>query len=105
MRKITLRYLPIFQTDLLEIVEYIRDTLQNPVAADNLLDDIEHAILKRSENPESFEQYRSVKERNLPYYRIYVKNYVIYYVVITGGTKIMEMRRILYNKRNKDFII
>ena len=51
MKKITPRYLPIFQSDLFEIIEYIRDTLQNPVAADNLLDEVEHAILKRSENP------------------------------------------------------
>ena len=46
---------------------------------------------------EAFEQYPSVRERQYPYYRIYVKNYVVFYVVIDD---IMEVRRILYNRRN-----
>ena len=53
---------------------------------------------------ESFEPYHSKKERLYPYYRIYVKNYTIYYVVIPAGTneKIMEVRRILHNLQNRD---
>ena len=49
---------------------------------------------------ESFEIYHSIRERKYPYYRIYVKNYVIWYVVIDdeGEDKIMEVRRFLYNK-------
>ena len=43
------------------------------------------------------DRYHSAKERQYPYYRIYVKNYVIFYVVIGD---IMEVRRILYNRRN-----
>ena len=44
---------------------------------------------------ESFEPYRSLRERRYPYYRIYVKNFVVYYVVIDdeGEDKIMEVRR------------
>ncbi|WP_243013966.1 hypothetical protein [Clostridium sp. AM54-14XD] len=37
------------------------------------------------------------KKREYPYYRIYVRNYVIYYVVIDD---IMEVRRLLYGARN-----
>lgn len=41
-----------------------------------------------------------------PYYRIYVKNYVIYYVVIdNGANKIMEVRRILYRGQNFALVI
>ena len=41
------------------------------------------------------------------YYRINVKNYVVFYVVKKDipGKKIMEVRRILYNKRNLADII
>ena len=60
-----LRYLPIFET----------------------------AILKRLENPLAFEPYRSAKRREYPYYRIYVRNYVVYYVVIGN---VMEVRRLIY---------
>ena len=37
------------------------------------------------------------------YYRIYVKNYLVYYVVIDDENpdKIMEVRRFLYNKQNQ----
>lgn len=51
---------------------------------------------------ESFEPYRSLRERRYPYYIIYVKNFVVYYVVIDdeGEDKIMEVRRFLYNKQD-----
>ena len=47
-------------------------------------------------------QYRSLRERRYLYYRIYVNNFVVYYVVIDdeGDDKIMEVRRFLYNKQN-----
>ena len=77
-----LRYLPIFETDLLSTVNYITNVLKNEDAAHRLVDDIESAILKRLENPLAFEPYRSAKRREYPYYRIYVRNYVVYYVVI-----------------------
>ena len=105
MDVVAIRYLPIFRNDLNEAVNYIRNTLQNPKAANDLVDDIEKAILQRSENPDAFERYRSLKERRFPYYRIYVKNFVIYYVVIPGQVKTMEMRRFLYNRRNRGAIV
>ena len=46
-----LRYLPIFETDLLSTVNYITNILKNDDAALRLVDDIESAILKRLENP------------------------------------------------------
>ena len=92
-----MRVLPLFEEDLYEIVAYITEHLKNPVAANKLIDDVENAIIKRSSCAESFEPYHSVKERKYPYYRIYVGNYVVYYVVIDD---VMEVRRILYNKRN-----
>ena len=97
-----LRYLPLFYEDLSEKVTYISETLQNPQAANNLLDLVEKAIMERLPVAESFEQFHSMKERRYPYYRIYVKNYVVYYVVIDdeGVDKIMEVRRFLYNKQN-----
>lgn len=88
-----LRYLSIFETDLLSTVNYITNVLKNEDAAHRLVDDIESAILKRLENPLAFEPYRSAKRREYPYYRIYVRNYVVYYVVIGN---VMEVRRLIY---------
>lgn len=94
-----LRYLPVFEQDLLATVSHISITLKNPAAAMQLIDDVEVAIQERLVNPVSFEQYKSTRERVYPYYRIYVRNYVIYYVVIDD---IMEVRRFLYGVREFD---
>ena len=99
-----LSYLPLFYDDMEERVAYLSDVLLNPDAANDLVDAVEKAILDRLPNAESFEKYHSRKERKLPYYRIYVKEYTIYYVVITDGPgkKIMEVRRILHNLQDRD---
>lgn len=102
--KYTLQYLPTFYTDLEEHVMYISHVLKNVQAANELLNDVENAILDRLPGAESFEPYHSRKKRENPYYRIYVKNYVIYYVVIPNGRnkKIMEVRRILHGLLDRD---
>ena len=100
-----LRYLPIFEQDLNNTVNYIANVLKNEDAALRLINDVEAAILKRLNNPVSFEPYHSVKQRDYPYYRIYVKNYVIFYVVhndIMVIDDVMEVRRLMYGARDID---
>ena len=91
-----LRFLPLFEDDLNTIIDYIVDCLKNPVAADNLINDIQAAVAERAACAEAFEQYHSAKERQYTYYRIYVHNYTIFYVVIAD---VMEVRRIIYSRR------
>ena len=97
-----IKFLPLFERDLNEAVDYIKYELCNPKAAGKLIDDIELAIMKRRVNPKSFEKFYSLKERIHPYYRIYVGNYVVFYVVINDT---MEIRRLLYNKRKTNLHI
>lgn len=97
-----LTFLPLFENDLLEITDYITNVLQNPDAAYRLVDDIESAIVKRLEAPLSFAPYPSSKIRKHPYYRINVRNFSIFYVVIDNT---MEVRRLLYSKRNIDELL
>lgn len=105
--KYKLRYLPLFYEDLSQKLRYIREELENPQAADNLLELVEEAILKRVPVAESFEPFHSLKERKYPYYRIYVKNYVVYYVVIHDEEpeKIMEVRRFLYQGQERERLL
>ena len=100
--KFILRYLPKYEEDLNEIVDYIAFKLHNPESALILVDKIEKAIIGRLDCPSSFEPFQSIKKRKNPYYRIYVDNFTVYYVVIDNE---MEVRRILYNKRNVNQII
>ena len=94
-----LHYLQIFEQDLINTASYITNVLKNKDAALRLVDDVETAILERLNNPVAFEPYVSAKKRDYPYYRIYVSNYVIYYVVIDD---VMEVRRFLYGARDTD---
>ncbi len=56
---------------------------------------------------ESFEPYYSVRERRSSYYRIYVDNYIIYYVVIDDDPNdlVMEVRRFLYNGQDRNNMV
>ena len=101
MQNYDVKYIELYYKDLEKAVNYISNDLNNPQAAINLLEKIEEAIDKRKDFAESFEPYRTNRNRKDKYYRIYVDNYVIFYVVLNGegGQKIMEMRRLLYYRR------
>ena len=103
-KKYRLSYLSLFYEDLDEKVTYIMGKLKNPQAANDLLDKVEAAIMERLPVAESFEPYRSVRERRYAYYLIYVDNFIIYYVVIDDDPNdlIMEVRRFLYNGQNRE---
>ncbi|SDA69801.1 ParE toxin of type II toxin-antitoxin system, parDE [Butyrivibrio sp. INlla18] len=105
-QKYTLRYLPLFYEELEAAVLYIASRLGNPSAAENLLNNVENAILERvNNNPEGYEPVPSRKKRDYPYYRIYVGNYIVYYVVIPeGNERIMEVRRFVHTLQNRDNI-
>lgn len=96
-KKYEIKYLEVFYKDLSSIINYIKYELGNEDAARNLLDKIVQEISNRSYNPEAYEKYLSIRKRKDTYYRIYVKNYTIFYVVKSNT---MEVRRIIYSKRN-----
>lgn len=102
MKNYNLRYLPIFENDLNNAVSYIVDVLNNPHAAEKLIRETEKAILERAKSPVGFEPYRSDKPRRDIYYRIYVGNYTVFYVVIGD---VMEVRRFIYSARDFDRLL
>lgn len=93
--KFELRYSLTFYNDLENIILYIKYELKNEIAANNLLDKVEKEINDRLKNPLAYEEYRT--NEGYVYYRIYVKNYIIFYTVFNNA---MEVRRIIYNKRS-----
>ena len=97
-----LRYLSLFEQDLASARDYIAFDLMNPTAALRLVVDTEKAILKRLKNPLAFEPYRSSKDRTHPYYRIHIRNYTVFYVMIDN---VMEIRRFVYSKRDLSGIV
>lgn len=101
-KKYKILYLPLFYKDLQQIYNYIVYVLKNKIVAENIINQIKEEIEKRAYNQKSYHKYISLRKRKDTYYRIYVKNYVIFYIVIKGT---MEIRRILYNKSNFEKII
>ena len=98
-KKYRINYLPIFEVDLQKTIDYISLQLRNPLAAEEFLSEIERAILVRAKAPLAFEKYAARNYHKNPYYRIYIKNYIIYYIV---KEDVLEVRRLLYAKRMTD---
>ena len=102
MGKYELRFLPLFQEDLNAIVDYITGQLQNPDAAERLIDDVEKVIMDRLPASEAFAPYSCAIQHPYPYYYIQVRNYLVFYVVIGN---VMEVRRIIYSHRDMQKLI
>ena len=71
-KKYEIKYSPYFEIDLLNASVYISEILQNPNAANRLIDKTEKAIIERSKNPLGFEIYKSRKNRCDPWLHSYI---------------------------------
>jgi len=100
--KYTIKYSTTFVNQFNNILKYFVNKLQNKIAAENFYNEVITKIEERSENPECYEEYVSRRKRKNIYFRIYVKNYTIFYVVKDNT---IEIRRILYSRRNFDKLI
>ena len=95
-------YSPLFYTDLDSITDYILRELKNEHAARALIGDVEAAIKQRLADPLQIAIYQSLSEREHPYRRVVVGNYLIFYVVIDDT---MVVRRMLYGWKDLDRIL
>lgn len=98
--KFEIKYSPEFYNDFYIINFYIKHKLKNSIASDNLLKRVEKEIKKRALNPLGYEQYKT--NAGNTYYRIYIKNYIVFYTVTEN---VMEVRRIIYSRRDFDKLI
>ena len=100
--KYTIIYSSTYINQFNGILKYFVNNLKNKIAAENFYNEVIRKIEKRSKNPKSYEKYISDKKRKNTFYRIYVKNYTIFYTVKDNT---MESRRILYSKRDFDKLV
>ena len=100
--KYKISILPLFEQDMAAVVRYIVQKLDNPPAAERLLEQTYAAIKLRAENPLAFTPYDDGKKRKDKYYRININNYSVFYVVMEN---VMEVRRFIYNRRDLPNII
>jgi len=92
-----LKYLPLAQKDLRNIISYIADNLKAPKAAMDLLDTLENSISHLQQFPYSCKLYQAIEPLITEYRILPVKNYLVFYVVIEHE---VEIHRIVYGKMN-----
>jgi len=98
--KFEIKYLPIAQQDLTEIVEYIQ--LDNPGAALSLIEQFDESISKLADFPQMGVIPKDIRLHSMDYRMLVVHNYIVFYVIID---KTIEIRRILYGKRKYSFLL
>ena len=101
-KKYRLKVTEQFEEELYGIASYITNDLKNPIASVNLIDVIYEAVDNRLLHPIGFKKYASKNNPEEVYYKIYVKNFTVFYVVIDD---VMECRRIIYSHRDLENLV
>lgn len=97
-----IRYLPIAQKDLQDIVLYILENLKSLKAAMDFIDSLDESILRLKQYPYSCKLYQLKEPLELEYRFLSVKNYLVFYIV-TENT--VEIHRIIYAKMDIEKVI
>lgn len=85
-----IRYAPEFNAEFEDTLVYIRNKLQNPIAADNLVSAFDETVSSIVVFPRSTLPFTV---GGVDYYHVRVKNYLAFYVVREDT---VEFRRFLY---------
>ena len=99
-----LEYLPVALKDMLEIVRYISQELQNPDAAGRLAEEMVNAaesVLTFPYAPPAYQPIRPVKHE---YRKILVQNFLMFYWV-DEEKKLVTVARVVYAKRDYDRLL
>jgi addiction module RelE/StbE family toxin len=94
-----LRFSKLFKRDIDSSYNYIKNKLEAPMAADNLIKEIMEKLNKIKENPNIRPLVQDKYLASLGYRLINVKNFVIFYI-IGNDNRHIKIIRFLYNKRN-----
>ncbi len=87
------------ENDLRSIVRYISAQLSAPITALKMMDIIEEAVSGLAVMPQKYPFVVDERLAMLGYYKLLVKNYVIFFT-IDEKSKVVDIERILYAKRN-----
>lgn len=99
-----LEYLPVARKDMLEIVQYISQKLQNPDAANRLAVELVNAAEGMLKFPYSTRVYQPIRSLKHEYRKILVQNYLMFYWV-DEEKKLVTVARVVYAKRDYDQLL
>ncbi len=87
------------QADIIEIMRYIGETLQEPRTAGNLYRRLKEEISSLNQMPERCPYEADDRLRTLGIRKLLVKNYKVLYLVNTGSHKV-QIARVVYAGRD-----
>ena len=90
-----LKYLPLAQKDLRNIISYIADKLKAPKAAIDLVDTLDNCISRLQQFPYSCKLYQAMEPLESEYRMLNVRKYLVFCVVTEHE---VEIHRIIYAK-------
>lgn len=96
-----IEYLPVAQRDLLDIVRYIKNDLNNVIVAKQFFNEVLEYIDKLQDFPYSYPVYIPLQPLTYEYRKLIVKNYLVFYRV-DEENKIVTISRIIYGGRDYD---
>jgi plasmid stabilization system protein ParE len=94
-----LRFSKLFKEDVDSSYNYIKNKLEAPMAAENLIKETLEKLNRIRENPHIRPLVQDKYLASLGYRSINVKNYTVFYI-IGGDNKYINIIRFLYKKRN-----
>ena len=86
-----------FWQDYFRTLEYVKNELENPLAAQRLDDAFEHEKRTLLTFPKASKPYASPPDTDMDYYVLPLKSYFAFYVV---KGNVIEFRRFLYSRSN-----
>ncbi|MBI4682920.1 MAG: type II toxin-antitoxin system RelE/ParE family toxin [Nitrospirae bacterium] len=99
-KKYKIKYLPVAQRDLVEIIEYIKT--DSPLSAYKFFDRFDKSVVKLEDFPFMGQIPKDNRLHRLKYRIFVIDSYLIFYVVKDA---IVEIRRILHGKRRYSFLL
>ena len=87
------------ESDILDAAIYIMEQLQNPTAANRLLDEVEKAVQSLDTMPQRYAVVKDDTLARLGYRFMPVLNYLLFYI-IREETNTIVIHRFLYGRRD-----
>ena len=99
-----LEYLPAARQDMIEIVRYVSQELQNPTAADQLAVELIEAGDGIPGFPYANPSYTPIRPLKHEYRKLLVQNYFMFYWVVEAE-QLVTVARVVYAKRDHERLL
>lgn len=87
------------ERDLRDIVRYISAQLSAPMTATKMMDAIEEAVAGLADMPQKYPPVMDERLASMGYRKLVVKKYIVFFT-IDVRSKVVDVERILYSRRD-----